>query len=389
MPGLVFMLGLVFVLGLDGVGTGAANSTAEPMAARSVFVNFTACSTFGRRLRGESIRPGKRRSAIRCSDLNCGALKAFAAIAMQKAQPERPDRQPSTLTALLRSIGREILSDHATMTAAGLAFYSLLGITPVLVAVSALYGLVADPAAVRNLIEGLRGFLPGQAADLLAGSVQGSAKGFGLGFGLAVSLGFVLWTAQWASSGLITALNIVFDTAEKRSFLKRQLIALAVAVGGILYVFLAIVVVAVLPAMRSIFSLEIAYPLLLSVRWPLLALLFMLGLSALYGLAPSRSRPRWQWLTWGAVVATLLWIAASAAFSLYASQAGSFNRFYGSLAGVAIFLFWLYLSGLIVILGAEIDSELEARQLGRGRSEVKRALQRREKKVETGPVQNG
>jgi membrane protein len=290
---------------------------------------------------------------------------------------------------VLRTIGGEVLSDHATMTAAGLAFYSLLGIVPILVAVTALYGLIADPTAVQNLIEGLRGFLPGQAADLLSGSLKNAGSGFGLGFGFALSLGFALWTAQWAASGLITALNIAFDTPERRSFLRRQLIALVVAVGGIVYVVFAIVVVALLPAARSISSLEIPYPLLLSIRWPLLALLFMLGLSALYTLVPSHSRRHWQWLTWGGVVATLLWIGASAAFSAYASHAGSFNRFYGSLGGVAIFLFWLYLSGLIVLLGAEIDATFEARRQGRGQSEVKRVLERREKKVGFDAANNG
>ena len=283
--------------------------------------------------------------------------------------------------SFLRDIGAEVLSDHATMTAAGLAFYSLLGIIPILVAFSTLYGLVADPSAVQNLIDALRGFVPPQAADLLSGSLKNAGNGFGLGFGFAVSLTFVLWTAQWAASGLITAMNIVFDTAERRGFFRRQLIALAVAVAGIVYIFFAIVVVAVLPAVRALSALKVPYPLLVSLRWPALAVLFMLGLSALYGIVPSRPRLRWHWVSWGSFVATILWIGASAAFSTYASSAGSFNRFYGSMGGVAIFLFWLYLSGLIIILGAEIDAELEARRFGRGQSAVKRALQRREKKV--------
>jgi membrane protein len=238
-------------------------------------------------------------------------------------------------SALLRSIGGEVLSDHATMTAAGLAFYSLLGIIPILGALSALYGLVADPAGVTQLIQELRGFVPGRAADLMTGSLKGAPNSFGLGVGLVLNLGFVLWTAQWAASGLITALNIVFDTVEKRSFLRRQMIALAVAISGIAFILFAIVVVAVVPAVRSIFSLEIPHPLLMSIRWPLLTLLFMFGLSALYGVAPSRSPVHWQWLSWGGVWATFLWIGASAAFSAYSSRAGSFNRFYGSLGGVA------------------------------------------------------
>lgn len=260
----------------------------------------------------------------------------------------------------LRNVGREAFGDYARMTAAGLAFYSLLGIVPVLIALSTLYGLVANPATVQSLVEELRGFVPAQAANVLADSLKSSDRGFGFGIGFVVSLGFVLWTAQWAASGLITALNIVFDAPEQRSFLRLQLIGLIVAIGGILFILLAIVVVVLLPAVQAIFAIDVPYPLLLKIRWPLLALLFMFGLSTLYSFAPSRPRPHWRWLNWGAVIATLLWIGASGAFSTYVSYAASFDRFYGSLGGVAIFLFWLYLSGWAVILGAEIEAEIAA-----------------------------
>ncbi|HEX3419370.1 MAG TPA: YihY/virulence factor BrkB family protein [Stellaceae bacterium] len=280
---------------------------------------------------------------------------------------------------LFRNIGREAFGDYARMTAAGLAFYSLLGIVPVLIALATFYGLVANPAAVQSLVAELRGFVPTQAANVLADSLKSSGRDFGFGIGFAVSLGFVLWTAQWASSGLITALNIVFDAAEQRSFLRLQLIALIVAIGGVLFILLAIVVVVLLPAVQAIFAIDVPYPLLLKIRWPLLALLFMFGLSALYSFAPSRPRPHWRWLNWGAVIATLLWIGASSAFPAYVSYAGSFDRFYGSLGGVAIFLFWLYLSGWVVILGAEIEAEIEAWRRGRRHRKIKRVLQERER----------
>jgi membrane protein len=303
----------------------------------------------------------------------------------REARAQQLPRRRAEWVALLREVGREVISDHATMTAAGLAFYSLLGIIPVLVALSALYGLVADPATVRNMIEGLRGFLPGQATDLLASSLDKKSGGMGLGFGLAVSLGIVLWTAQWAASGLITALNIVFDTPERRSFLGRQLLALVIALGGILFVFIALLVVAVLPAVHAFSTFAVPYPALVAVRWPALALLFMLGLSALYSFAPSRPRPQWKWLSWGAVAATLAWIGLSSAFSAYAASADSFNKLYGSLGGVAIFLFWLYLSGLIILFGAEFEYEVEARRRGGEESEAKRVLKEREKKVKPAP----
>ena len=171
---------------------------------------------------------------------------------------------------LSRNIGRKAFGDYATMTAAALAFYSLLGIVPVLIALATFYGLVANPAAVQSLVEELRGFVPTQAANVLADSLKSSGQGFGLGIGFAVSLGIVLWTAQWAALGLLTALNIVFDAAEQRSFLQRQLLALVVGAAA-----------------QAIFAIQVTYPLLLKIRWPLLALLFMFGLSALYSFAPA------------------------------------------------------------------------------------------------------
>lgn len=299
-------------------------------------------------------------------------------------QPQPFPGQRPHWAGLLRHVAGEVLSDHATMTAAGLAFYSLLGIIPILVAVSTLCGLLASPATVRHFIQELSGFVPGEAAAVLLRSLKNTGSGYALGFPLAISLTIVEWTAQWAASGLITALNIVFDTPERRGFLHRQIVALAVAVGGISFIIVALVVVVLLPAARSLFALELPYPLLLSVRWPLLAGLFMLCLSALYRLAPCRHRPEWKWLAWGAVLATALWVGVSGAFSAYAGSIASFNRLYGSLGGVAIFLFWLYLSGLIILLGAEFEAELEARQRGLKESAAKHLLKEREKNIPTG-----
>jgi membrane protein len=285
---------------------------------------------------------------------------------------------------LLRGVGKEVLSDHATMTAGALAFYSLLAIVPVLVAVSALYGLVADPQTVHRSLEALRGFLPDQAVDLLANTLNGHGVGLGLGIGLFVSIVIVLWTAQWAASGLITALNIVFDTTEERSFLGRQIASLVLALAGILFLAASLLIVALLPALRSVFVPKMPHLLLLSLRWPLLAFILVGGLSTLYCRAPCRSRDHCRWLNGGAFLATLLWIGVSFAFTEYLRHAGSYNRIYGSLGGVAIFVTWLYLSGLIVLLGAEFEAALEARRTGRGERRAKRILHQHESSAEPG-----
>jgi membrane protein len=273
----------------------------------------------------------------------------------------------------------EVLSDHATMTAGALAFYGLLGLIPVLVAMSVGYALFADPAMVQHAIDELRGFLPEAAADVLAQTLTGSEARLGLGMGLIVSIGIVVWTAQWAASGLISALNIAFDATQLRGFWRRQVAALAIALGGIVMLGVALLVVALLPVARGIFGIELPQSFLVSIRWPLLALLTMLGLSALYCYGPSRPLHRWKWLSWGAVLATVLWVGISVAFSLYLSHAGSFDQLYGPVGGVVIFVTWLYLSALIILTGAEFDAALESRREGRGEGRAKHILREYER----------
>jgi membrane protein len=273
----------------------------------------------------------------------------------------------------------EVLSDHATMTAGALAFYGLLGLIPVLVAMSAGYALFADPVMVQHAVGELRGFLPEAAADALAETLTGSEARLGLGMGLLVSIVIVVWTAQWAASGLISALNIAFEATQLRSFWGRQFAALVIAVGGIVMLGAALLVVALLPLARGIFGVELPQSFLIAIRWPLLALLTMLGLSALYCYGPSRPLHRWKWLNWGAVLATVLWIGISVAFSLYLSHAGSFDQLYGPAGGIVIFVTWLYLSALIILAGAEFEAALEGRGEERHQQGAKHLLRKYER----------
>lgn len=285
---------------------------------------------------------------------------------------------------LLRALRREVFSDHLLMIAAGLALHGLLGALPALALAAALWGMVGDLSALQRTVAQVGGFLPDEAVGLIGEFVTDVPEGFGGGVALGVSLVVALWAAQRGAGGLITALNIVHDTVERRGRLRRMGVALLVALGGMTLLLLTLALLAVPPLLRAAWP---DLPLLRLVslgRWPALVLLFALGLGLLFRFAPSRERPERRWLSWGAVTGTLLWIAASYGLSLYVSHVASFGRLYGSLGAVVVVLLWFYLTAVSVLTGAEINALLSQRRPGEGRCagpDAQRALRARERRT--------
>ncbi|MBW3601965.1 MAG: YihY/virulence factor BrkB family protein [Actinobacteria bacterium] len=259
-------------------------------------------------------------------------------------------------------VKQEVKRDNVALMAAGVAFYAMLALFPALIALVTVYGLVADPAQVQSQMETVTAALPEDAASVLADPVA-SAAGAGrqsLTLGLVVSLLAVLWSASGGVGGLITGVNAAYDESDERNFIVRKGLALLLTLGAIVFVVVAVIVVAVLPAVLGALGLASVAELTISVlRWPLLALLVMLALAVVYRVAPHRDSPRIRWVTPGAAIATVLWLLGSGAFSLYVSSFGSYNETYGALAGVIILLLWLFLSSFVVLLGAEINAEAE------------------------------
>jgi membrane protein len=181
-----------------------------------------------------------------------------------------------------------------------------------------------------------------------------------LNVALVVSVGFALWSAKAGVSSLMTGLNIANQTVEKRSFIFQQFVALALTIGAAILAILALATVALIPAILGFLPFTDGVKTLLDlVRWPFLAILVCFGLAVAYCLGPSKEHPTWKWITWGAASATSLWLAASALFSLYVSYFGSYDATYGALAAPVILLLWFWLSALVVLIGAEIDAELD------------------------------
>jgi membrane protein len=262
----------------------------------------------------------------------------------------------------------EVKNDSVPLLAAGAAFYSMLALFPALIALVMLYGLVASPADVQTQVEQFAGALPQGAASLISQQMESlaGAQQSSLSIGLVSSLALALWSASSGLAGLIKGINIAYDEAETRGFVKVRGLALLLTIGAIVFIVVALGLVAVLPVALDLVGLGGAAQIAISVlRWPLLAVFVVLGLAVLYRLAPDRDDPQLRWVSPGAVIATVLWLVGSALFSLYVNNFGSYGETYGAqLAGVIVLLLWLFLTSFVVLLGAEINAEIE-RQTGR------------------------
>jgi membrane protein len=264
--------------------------------------------------------------------------------------------------------------DNLSVVAAGCAFYALFAIFPALSALISLYGLTADPTTVERQFGALGLVLPAQAYDIVIAQIHRIAEASGklLGWSFFVSLGLSLWSVMSLTQAMFAALNIAYEEPERRSLLLFYLSAFTFAVIGIIGGAVMLLAIVYVPILFAYAGYSEEFELLVRVaRWPLLALLVLVLLAMLYRYGPCRRSAKWQWVSVGSVFATSIWLLASVGFSFYVANFGHYDKTYGSLGAVIVLLFWLYLSFYIVLLGAEINAELElqtARDTTRGRA---------------------
>jgi membrane protein len=270
---------------------------------------------------------------------------------------------------------REVQDDRVLLVAAGVTFYGLLALFPATAALVALYGLFADAATINELFRLLAGFLPDGALEVIGDQVRRiAAQGQGtLGLAFLVTLVLSIWGANAGTKAIFDALNIIYEEQEKRGFLKLTLWSMAFTAGAIILALIASASVLAVPIALGLFGVpqQSGLGLLALLRWPLLYLLILFGLACLYRYGPSRTHPQWRWVTWGSALAGAIWIAGSLAFSWYVANFGNYNATYGSLGAVIGYMIWMWLSTIIVLLGAEINAEMElqtARDTTEGRS---------------------
>ena len=279
----------------------------------------------------------------------------------------RPEVKPALaarrgLKDVLLRVYRGISRDRITLIAAGVTFYLLLSIFPGIAALISIYGLFADPAVVADQLGALASIAPGGAVDVLRDELTRlAAHGVTtLGVGFFVSLVFSLWTTNSGVAAFFDALNIVYEEEEKRGFFKYYLATLTFTVATMIFALLSIATVVVLPVALNWIPLPGGTDMFAKIaRWPILFVLVALALAALYCYGPSGKVARWRWITWGSAFAAVGWLAVSVLFSWYVANFGSYNKTYGSLGAVIGFMTWIWLSVILVLVGAKLEAEID------------------------------
>jgi membrane protein len=246
--------------------------------------------------------------------------------------------------------------------AAGVTFYVLLAIFPAIAALISVYGLFADPSTMEDRLNGMADVIPGGAIDVIREQMHriASQGGGTLGFAFALGLAVSLWSANAGVKAIFDALNVVYGEKEKRGFLGLNAMSLCFTIAAIGFLLVSLSVVAVVPALLRSVGLESSTQWIVAIgRWPLLYIVVCLALASVYRYGPSREEPQWRWVTWGSAAAGALWIVASVLFSWYAANFGTYNKTYGSLGAAIGFMTWLWISNIVVLLGAAIDAEME------------------------------
>jgi membrane protein len=253
-------------------------------------------------------------------------------------------------------------SDNVTLVAGGVAMYVLLSVFPGLAALVSFYGLFARPSDVVDHLKDFSTVLPPGVWDIFNTQLQELVQHSNgtLTLAAALSVAIALWSARSAMSALMTATNIAYGEREKRSFLKQILISLGFTLGAILGFLLMLVLGVGIPLALKLLGTGNALQMAATVlRFALLWGAAILGLSVIYRYAPAREYARWRWVTWGSALAATLWLAASALFAFYVQRFGSYGKTYGALGSVIVLLMWFYISSIIVVLGAELNAEME------------------------------
>ena len=274
---------------------------------------------------------------------------------------------------LWRVLG-SISTNRILSTSGSVAFFALLGVFPGIGAIVSLYGLVADASTISKHLSLLSGFLPGGVLQLIGDQIiyisrQGSDT---LGAAFIVGLLIVFVSANSGMAALFDALNVVYDEREKRTLARFYATTFLFTLAGIGFVIIAITGIVVLPLMLKFVGLATRTEWLLAIlRWPVLFVTIAGSLACIYRYGPSRNDARWSWVLWGSIIGAFIWMGTSMLFSWYVVTFDSYNRIYGSLGAVAGFMVWLWISAVIVLLGGELNAEMEhqtARDTTEGRS---------------------
>ena len=257
---------------------------------------------------------------------------------------------------------QEFNDDRVMLVAAGVTFYLLLALVPALTALVSIYGLIFDPAQVVSQVQALTGVVPGGGVEIIQEQLERltSQDSSSLSFAFLFSLGVALWSANAGMKSIFDAMNIAYDEQETRSFVKLTAISLLFTLGAIVGIIVLMGVVVALPAYLSNTRLGTTFEALLQVGGYVVMLgLLAVAFSVLYRYGPCRDDARWRWITPGGVLAAVVLVITSIGFSWYVANFGSYNATYGSLGAIIGFMTWVWIASIILIMGAEVNAEME------------------------------
>jgi membrane protein len=256
-----------------------------------------------------------------------------------------------------------VQNDRVLLISAGVTFYALLALFPATAAIVSLYGLFSDANSINEHLRLVSGFLPEGALEVIGGQVTriASQPQGALGLAFFGTLALSLWGANAGTKAIFDALNIIYKEKEKRGFIGLTLTSLVFTLGAIVLVIIAMAGIVAAPLALKLLGIpsQSATAWLALLRWPLLYLVILLALACLYRYGPSRTKPQWRWVTWGSGIAGGAWLVGSLLLSWYVASFGTYNATYGSLGAVIGFMIWMWLSTIVLLVGAEINAEME------------------------------
>jgi membrane protein len=256
----------------------------------------------------------------------------------------------------------QIGEDRVTSVAGGVTFFGLLSLFPAITAFVSLYGLMADPYTIESHLALLREFLPEGALEIIRSQVTAIAAGPVSALSLAgvASLLIAFWSANGGMKALLSALNVAFFQRETRSFIQLNVVAMMFTLGGLVLIALMLGVIAVIPLLLRWLPVDPTSEAVLgTIRWPIMFAVLVLALAAIYRWGPAAPKSRWRWISPGALIAGVALVVTSMLFSWYAANFADYNETYGSLGAAVALMTWLWLTVCVVLIGAEINSELE------------------------------
>ncbi|MFO7963098.1 MAG: YihY/virulence factor BrkB family protein [Desulfobacterales bacterium] len=264
-------------------------------------------------------------------------------------------------------VKNEQSEDNLSIVSAGVSFYAFFAVFPAIAAAVSVYGVVADPQQLKQQLDAMSRIMPQQAYAILQDQLSGlvNQPGGALSLGIVFGILLTIWSANKGMKALMTALNIVYNEEETRGFVKQNLISLLLTFCAILLGVTAIGLIVAVPALIDKLNLPQTIQMLFTyLRWPLMALFVVFALAVAYRFCPDRKHPEWQWISWGSVSATVLWLAVSILFSVYVANFGNYSKIYGSMGAVIILLMWFFLTFYAVLLGGELNVQIENRTGG-------------------------